>query len=263
MDFCVYVYLVWGVFGASRYWGFYYSFCQCVSRPYGWRARFSCCGQFRNDGLGVRLCNRQYRSHWGYYHSNDEKAGFPAKFAAAVEVGASTGGQLIPPIMGAGVFIMASYTQIPYLTIIGAAFVPAVLYFLSIAIFVRIQAKRLAIAPTTDEQHPSAWQEFKSGWHHLLPIGLLVALMVYGFTPTYAVSIATLSVCIFWFSTAPMGWGKIAEALAAAANNCAKTAVLLVAIGVLVNCISLSSLGVTFSLMINEWAGSNLLLLWP
>ena len=191
-----------------------------------------------------------------------KKAGFPAKFAAAVEAGASTGGQLIPPIMGAGVFIMASYTQIPYLTIIGAAFVPAVLYFLSIAIFVRIQAKRLAIAPTTDEQHPSAWQEFKSGWHHLLPIGLLVALMVYGFTPTYAVSIATLSVCIFsWFSTAPMGWGKIAEALAAAANNCAKTAVLLVAIGVLVNCISLSSLGVTFSLMINEWAGSNLLLL--
>lgn len=79
-----------------------------------------------------------------------KKAGFPAKFAAAVEAGASTGGQLIPPIMGAGVFVMASYTQIPYLTIIAAAFVPALLYFASIAIFVRIQAKRLNIQPALE-----------------------------------------------------------------------------------------------------------------
>ncbi|WP_462153329.1 TRAP transporter permease [Pseudoalteromonas piscicida] len=191
-----------------------------------------------------------------------KKAGFPAKFAAAVEAGASTGGQLIPPIMGAGVFVMASYTQIPYLTIIAAAFVPALLYFASIAIFVRIQAKRLNIQPALEPEQLSAWQELKSGWHHLLPIMLLVTLMIYGFTPTYAVSIATLSVCLFsLFSPAPMRWSKILTALANATENSAKTAILLVAIGMLVNCISISSLGVTFSLMINEWAGASLILL--
>ncbi|QUI62138.1 TRAP transporter fused permease subunit [Pseudoalteromonas sp. A22] len=191
-----------------------------------------------------------------------KKAGFPAKFAAAVEAGASTGGQLIPPIMGAGVFVMASYTQIPYLTIIAAAFVPALLYFASIAIFVRIQAKRLNIQPALESGQLSAWQELKSGWHHLLPIVLLVTLMIYGFTPTYAVSIATLSVCLFsLFSPAPMRWSKILAALANATENSAKTAILLVAIGMLVNCISISSLGVTFSLMINEWAGASLILL--
>ncbi|MEK0161584.1 TRAP transporter fused permease subunit [Pseudoalteromonas piscicida] len=191
-----------------------------------------------------------------------KNAGFPAKFAAAVEAGASTGGQLIPPIMGAGVFVMASYTQIPYLTIIAAAFVPALLYFASIAIFVRIQAMRLNIQPALESEQLSAWQELKSGWHHLLPIVLLVALMIYGFTPTYAVSIATLSVCLFsLFSPAPMRWSKILAALATATENSAKTAILLVAIGMLVNCISISSLGVTFSLMINEWAGASLILL--
>ncbi|QZO13165.1 TRAP transporter permease [Pseudoalteromonas piscicida] len=191
-----------------------------------------------------------------------KKAGFPAKFAAAVEAGASTGGQLIPPIMGAGVFVMASYTQIPYLTIIAAAFVPALLYFASIAIFVRIQAKRLNIQPALESEQLSAWQELKSGWHHLLPIVLLVTLMIYGFTPTYAVSIATLSVCLFsWFSHSPMKWSKVLAALANATENSAKTAILLVAIGMLVNCISISSLGVTFSLMINEWAGASLILL--
>ncbi|RXE94731.1 TRAP transporter fused permease subunit [Pseudoalteromonas sp. PS5] len=191
-----------------------------------------------------------------------KKAGFPAKFAAAVEAGASTGGQLIPPIMGAGVFVMASYTQLPYLTIIAAAFMPAILYFASIAIFVRIQAKRLGIKPSEHAEQLSAWQELKAGWHHLLPILLLVALMVYGFTPTYAVSIATLSVYLFSLvSRTPMGYSKVLAALASATENSAKTAVLLVTIGVLINCISISSLGVTFSLMINEWAGSNLMLL--
>lgn len=82
------------------------------------------------------------------------------------------------------------------------------------------------------------------------------------FTPTYAVSIATLSVYLFSLvSRTPMGYSKVLAALASATENSAKTAVLLVTIGVLINCISISSLGVTFSLMINEWAGSNLMLL--
>lgn len=64
-----------------------------------------------------------------------QKAGFPSRFAAGVEAAASTGGQLMPPVMGAGAFIMASYTQIPYVDIIAVSFVPALIYFLSVAFF--------------------------------------------------------------------------------------------------------------------------------
>lgn len=71
-----------------------------------------------------------------------KKAGFDPKFAAAVEASASTGGQLMPPIMGAGAFVMASYTQIPYTTIVAFSILPAILYFATIAFFVRIEAKK-------------------------------------------------------------------------------------------------------------------------
>ena len=76
-----------------------------------------------------------------------KKAGFPAKFAGGVEAAASTGGQLMPPIMGAGAFVMASFTQIPYETIVAVAALPALLYFLSVTFFVRIEARRLGLKP--------------------------------------------------------------------------------------------------------------------
>ncbi len=71
-----------------------------------------------------------------------KKAGFPARFAGGVEAAASTGGQLMPPIMGAGAFVMASYTQIPYTTIIAVSFLPAILYFATVAFFVVYHAIR-------------------------------------------------------------------------------------------------------------------------
>jgi TRAP transporter 4TM/12TM fusion protein len=69
-----------------------------------------------------------------------KRAGFAPKFAAGVEAAASTGGQLMPPIMGAGAFIMATYTQISYLSIVAVSFLPALMYFLSVAAWVRIEA---------------------------------------------------------------------------------------------------------------------------
>ena len=190
-----------------------------------------------------------------------KKAGFPAKFAAAVEAGASTGGQLIPPIMGAGVFIMVSYTNIDYATIIGAAFLPGVLYFLSIAIYVRIQAKRCNLVPTT-EQGESALQVLKEGWHYLLPLVVLIFFMVKGYTPTYAGGYAIISVVLFsWLSKDRMKLADILQALAKGSKNCAMIAVLLITISLFVNSINTSGLSVTFSHMITTWADSNLLLM--
>ncbi len=81
-----------------------------------------------------------------------KRAGFPAKFAAGTEAAASTGGQLMPPIMGAGAFVMATYTQISYNTIVLVSILPAILYFATVAFFVRIEAKRSYVTALDDEK---------------------------------------------------------------------------------------------------------------
>lgn len=188
------------------------------------------------------------------------KAGFPARFAGGVEAAASTGGQLMPPVMGAGAFIMASYTQVPYLTIIGVATLPALLYFLSVAMFVRIEAKRSHAVKLEDENAESFVQVLKGGWHYLLPLVVLVAALIYGFTPTYAAGIAIVSVVVSsWLARKPMTLTDILEAMAQGTRNIMTTAILLITVGLVVMVISTTGIGNTFSLMITEWAGGSLL----
>lgn len=188
------------------------------------------------------------------------KSGFPARFSAGVEAAASTGGQLMPPVMGAGAFIMASYTQVSYLTIIGVAALPALLYFLSVAMFVRIEAKRSHAVKLEDDEAPRLAEVLKDGWHFLLPLVVLVAALIYGFTPTYAAGIAILSVIVAsWLSKHPMGSRDILDALAMGARNIMTTAILLITVGLIVMVVSTTGIGNTFSLMITEWAGGSLL----
>lgn len=189
------------------------------------------------------------------------KAGFPPRFAAGVEAAASTGGQLMPPVMGAGAFIMASYTQVSYLTIIGVAALPALLYFLSVAMFVRIEAKRSHTEQVTVEEAPRLLEVLKGGWHFLLPLVVLVASLIYGFTPTYAAGIAILSVVVAsWLSKTPMTPRAILEALVLGSRNMVTTAILLLTVGLIVNVVSTTGIGNTFSLMITDWAGGSLLI---
>lgn len=189
-----------------------------------------------------------------------QKAGFPPRFAAGVEAAASTGGQLMPPVMGAGAFIMASYTQIPYVTIIGIAALPALLYFLSVGFYVRVEARRSHAKAVEMEARPLK-EVFKEGWHCLLPLAVLVGLLIYGFTPTYAAGIAIISVVLSsWLSKRRMGVRDILDALAQGSRNSATTAMLLIAVGLVVNVVAMTGIGNTFSLMVTSWAGGSLLI---
>lgn len=190
-----------------------------------------------------------------------KRAGFPAKFAAGVEAAASTGGQLMPPIMGAGAFVMATYTQISYNTIVVVSILPAILYFATVGFFVRIEAKRSHV-DALDAEKVSALEVFKKGGIvFLLPIGVLIALLIYGFTPTYAAGLSILAVITAsWFSPNRMGLKAIIEAMALGARNMVMTAILLCSVGLIVNVISTAGIGNTFSLMINEWAGHSLVI---
>lgn len=190
-----------------------------------------------------------------------KRAGMPARTAAATEAASSTGGQIMPPIMGAGAFVMASFTQVPYLTIAAVSVLPALLYFLSVGFYVRITAKRLNLAPL-DAPKKTLWQVLKdNGLAFFLPIGVLVGLMIWGYTPTYAAGVAIIAVVVSsWVTKNPMGPWAVLEALALGARNMILTAVLLVSIGVVIAAVTISGIGNTFSLMIGTWSGGSVLI---
>jgi TRAP transporter 4TM/12TM fusion protein len=187
------------------------------------------------------------------------RSGFPARFAAGVEASASTGGQLMPPIMGAGAFVMANMTQIPYLDIVAVSFLPALMYFLGVGFYVRIEARRQNLITDTADAPRLMPVLRQGGLAFLLPLGVLVALLIRGYTPTYAAAFAILAViAASWLTPTPMGPRRILEALALGARNMVMTAVLLVAVGLIVGVIATTGLGNTFSLMVSSWAGHNL-----
>jgi len=116
-----------------------------------------------------------------------KKTGYPAHKAAAIETVASEGAQILPPVMGAGAFLMAEFTGIPYATIALAAAIPALLYFLSVFTVVHIEAMRMGLTGLDRSELPSAKQVFKDGWHLLVPpLLLLHLLLIEQFTASYA-----------------------------------------------------------------------------
>ncbi|WP_163336332.1 TRAP transporter fused permease subunit [Desulfopila sp. IMCC35008] len=190
-----------------------------------------------------------------------KKAGFEPKFAAGVEAASSTGGQLMPPIMGAGAFVMASYTQIPYTTIVLYSILPAILYFATVGFFVRIEAKKTGIQVAEGEEMTVMEVLKQGGLPFLLPVSILIGMLIYGFTPTYAAGFAILSVIVAsWMTPNKMGPMAVLEALALGARNMTMTAILLCSVGLVVNVIATAGIGNTFSLMITNWSGDNLVI---
>ncbi|MDJ1016640.1 MAG: TRAP transporter fused permease subunit [Paracoccaceae bacterium] len=188
-----------------------------------------------------------------------KRAGFRPQFAGGVEAASSTGGQLMPPIMGAGAFVMSTFTQISYETIVAVAALPALLYFLSVAFFVRIEARRLDLDPMPSEGQTLASAFKAGGASFVIPITGLIVLLVSGFTPTYAAVFGICAVIVSsWLTQNPMGPRAVFEALVMGTKGMIMTAVLLCSVGIVVNVISTAGVGNTFSLMIADWAGGNM-----
>jgi len=189
------------------------------------------------------------------------RSGFPPRFAAGVEAAASTGGQLMPPVMGAGAFVMSSYTQIPYLTIIAVSVLPAFLYFLTVSFFVRIEARKLNVAVGLDADEPGTWEALRHGWHFVIPLAVLIASLIIGYTPVRSATFAIFAViAVSWSTDAPMNLERCIEAILDALRIMVPTAILLVAVGLVVNVVTTTGLGNAFSVMIVDWAGGSLVL---
>ncbi|MEO5695780.1 MAG: TRAP transporter permease [Burkholderiaceae bacterium] len=112
--------------------------------------------------------------------------GYRPAFAGGVEATASMGGQIMPPVMGAVAFIMAETLDVPYATVVKAAVVPAVLYFLSAFWMVHLEAGRAGLAGLPPEDLPSPLRALKERWYLILPLAVLVALLFSGYTPLFA-----------------------------------------------------------------------------
>ncbi|MGB5198430.1 MAG: TRAP transporter large permease subunit, partial [Sedimenticolaceae bacterium] len=146
--------------------------------------------------------------------------------------------------------------------IVVVSFLPALLYFLSVAFFVRLEAKRLGFTIEEPAERTSFLQIMKEGGVvFVLPITGLIFMLVSGFTPTYAAGVAILTVIgASWLTPRRMGLRAIVDALALGSRNMITTGLLLVAVGLVVNVIAMTGVGNTLSLMIQQWAGGNLVI---
>lgn len=115
-----------------------------------------------------------------------KRVGYRPHVAAAIEAAASTGGQIMPPIMGAVAFIMVEFTQIPYLTIVAVATAPIALYFITIAAFIHFEAKREGIRMDSKASVEPVLEVMKTGWHFFLSLIFIVVTMALGYPPAMA-----------------------------------------------------------------------------
>ncbi len=171
--------------------------------------------------------------------------GYPGHFAGAVEAAASTGGQLMPPIMGAAAFIMAQFLGIAYIKIAVAAVLPAVLYYLAVGIMVHMEAKRLGLKGLPKENLPQLGKVLRKGGHLLIPIFVIVYLLVKGYTPLRAAFVSilvTVGIAMFKASTR-LSFKDILDAMESGARSALGVAAACACAGIIIGVVTLTGVG--------------------
>jgi len=191
-----------------------------------------------------------------------KRIGFRPKVAGAIEAIASTGGQFMPPIMGAGVFILATIIEIEYLKVALLNIIPALIYFIFVLFMVDLEALRSGLKGLPVEEIPSPLVVLKQGWHFFLPVIIVLGLLFNGYTPELGAFWGTVSAFLLsWRRKDTRMWPTdIFQALrsGASANNSAGAAI--GSLGIIIGGIVLSGLGLKFSALLVDAAGGSLLL---
>ncbi|MCE7518669.1 MULTISPECIES: TRAP transporter permease [Halomonadaceae] len=213
-----------------------------------------------------------------------KRLGYKAKQAGGIEAAASTGGQIMPPLMGAGAFLIAEYTNTPYLDIVKVSILPAIMYFATVYLFVHIIALKQGMQGLPKDELPQMRQVMKDGWHFLLPLAVLVWLLAMSMSPMrvgyYAVitilAVAVLRYVLWFFFVAPRqgqpvtatavkdvvrtGFAKLIEGLELGARNAVAVSMACAVAGIIVGVVGLTGLGLKFSSMMLAFSGGNLVL---
>ena len=189
-----------------------------------------------------------------------KKVGYKPTTAGAVEAAASTGGQIMPPIMGAGAFIMAEITGIPYTDIAVAALIPAVLYFVSVYFMVDFEAAKLGMRGMREDELPK-FRDMMRRVFLFLPIIILIAALFMGYSVIRAGTLATAAAAVVsWFTPYRMGLRAVSKAFELAGIMSIQIISVCACAGIIVGVISLTGVGARFSSVLLNIADTNQLL---
>ncbi len=189
-----------------------------------------------------------------------KKVGYHKKTAGAVEAAASTGGQIMPPIMGAGAFIMAEITGIPYTDIAFAAIIPAVLYFVCVYFMVDLEAAKLGMRGMREDELPK-FKDMIRRVFLFLPIVILIAALFMGYSVIRAGTLATVTAAVVsWLTPVRMGPRAIVKAFELAGIMSIQIIAVCACAGIIVGVISLTGVGARFSSLLLDIASTSQLL---
>ncbi|MGE4283788.1 MAG: TRAP transporter permease [Clostridia bacterium] len=189
-----------------------------------------------------------------------KRVGYSATFAGAVEAVASTGGQFMPPMMGAVAFILAQNIGMPYIQVAARATLPAVLYFICVFFIVDFRARRLNLSGTPESDMPSLRKTLKNGWQLVIPIVVIVYLLAIGKSAQYSALMAMMSLIIITFfrKWTRMTGTSILGGLVAGVKDTAGVAVTAAAAGIIIGGVTNTGLNLLFANQVLKISGGNL-----
>ncbi|MEM9104585.1 MAG: TRAP transporter fused permease subunit [Pseudomonadota bacterium] len=193
--------------------------------------------------------------------------GYPKRLAGAVEAVASSGGQIMPPLMGAGAFVMVELTGVPYTGIMAAAILPALLYFFAVWMGINAYARRYDLAPVAREHAPSSRQVLITSAFFLVPFAVLMWGMFFArFTPQYAACLAILAGAAMLLTGSDLTFklrrsrDRFEHALLTAGRQVSMIAAIILCASIVIGVLGLTGLGVKITSLILSGSGG---LLWP
>jgi len=192
-----------------------------------------------------------------------KEAGYEPQVAGAVEAVASTGGQIMPPVMGAAAFLMAEFLQVSYAEVVVAAIVPALLYYGAVFVQLDLEAARKKIPPVPSDRIPRLGPAFHAGWHFALPFVLLIyALFGLNRTPEesalWAVGAIIVLSWIFGFRGKRLSLGNLTRAIAATGGTAADVVVIGAMAGIIIGIMNVSGLGFGLTFVLVEFGEQSL-----
>jgi len=192
-----------------------------------------------------------------------KRVGFPPQYAAGIEACASTGGVLMPPIMGATAFLMASMLGIPYLQIAAAAAIPSILYYLGLFIQIDAYAARVGMKGLPRQEMPSLWRTLKEGWFYIVVLTVLIWLLLYlrqeALAPFYAT--ALLLLLANFRKETRLYFPRFLDFMVSVGRILAEIVAILAGVGLIIGALSVTGMALTFSADLVEIAGGSLVML--
>jgi TRAP transporter 4TM/12TM fusion protein len=191
-----------------------------------------------------------------------QRIGYRPAFAGAVEAVASTGGQLMPPIMGSAAFLMADFLGTPYIKIMAAAIFPSLLYYITLYYLLDMEAARTGMVGMDRSELPKPWATLKGGAIKLLPVLLIVVMLFYRYSPFMAAFYGIVATFILsWLRPASrIGFKKLLGALDGGARNILPLSAACATAGIIIGLISLNGVGLKFTAAVIHLTGGNMLL---